>query len=290
MVHTSLMLLQRLLITAVAFVLPFSIAHGSDWAGKGELLSYKVKFGFFNLGYAELAYRPSAEGQGYSIIGKAWSEMPFYMVRDRWSAQGMHSQDMPFETAHFKVDQIENNYRADKELVLKRADDVAIFTNHHAHLPEERVTLLPAMRDYLSALYYIRAEAMVDDLATLELPVIGVDKTYTMRVRHIRTENVHTPWGKREALVLAPEFIPLGEEAAPVAKDKDDYPWLMWVTNDTQRYPVKLQANMKIGKITASLTKVSSAKASKAPQGLPDAGKISPPDPAKAKHINPISD
>jgi hypothetical protein len=77
------------------------------------------------------------------------------------------------------------------------------------------------------------------------------DEFYLLTIHAVRTENVRTPLGEFETLVLEPRM----EKMAPKGMFKRGANVRVWVTRDMARLPVRFQIDFKVGTGVATLVK-----------------------------------
>ncbi len=96
------------------------------------------------------------------------------------------------------------------------------------------------VQDELSMLYLIRLRK-IEVGNEYEFSLIISNKVYNVVVQVLRTEEIKTVLGKTKTIVLR-----------SMPKDV-----LLWITNDEDRIPVRLEINTKIGKLVADLKAMS---------------------------------
>ena len=110
----------------------------------------------------------------------------------------------------------------------------------------ESLDIPPLTHGPLSCLYYLRRMSQLDLGASLFLTIHHDKKNYDVEVNVEAIESISGPWGKEEVtrLLIRMPFrgIFLNEGNIRV-----------WVTNDQDRVPLKMQARMVIGSIEAML-------------------------------------
>ena len=103
-------------------------------------------------------------------------------------------------------------------------------------------------QDSLSALYYLRTVPLPDG-AQFSFPVINEGKNWECVCTVVRREILKTPLGRVRTVVIKPETRYQGI----LQKKGDSY---LWLTDDEHRYPVRLEAKVKIGTVVATLKRV----------------------------------
>ena len=102
------------------------------------------------------------------------------------------------------------------------------------------------VQDALSMLYYYRAFPLEKKGDTLVTDVHTSRKMWTFKVEVLGKEKVKTPAGTFDTIKLLPSVSIKG-------KVQDRGTMTIWITDDERRIPVKIQSEVKIGKINAVL-------------------------------------
>ncbi|MGK5081838.1 DUF3108 domain-containing protein [Bdellovibrionota bacterium FG-1] len=105
----------------------------------------------------------------------------------------------------------------------------------------------PFSQDSLSALYYLRTLPLVDG-GVYSVPVVSEGKSWEAVVTVVRREEMRTPMGRVQCIVLKPETKYQGM----LKKQGDSY---LWLTDDDRRVAVRLEAKVRIGTVVSNLRK-----------------------------------
>ncbi len=108
--------------------------------------------------------------------------------------------------------------------------------------------MVPLSQDSLSALYYLRTLPLRTG-EQVEFPVISEGKTWNARVTVLRREVVDSPMGKVPAIVLRPET----QFQGALQKKGDSS---IWLTDDDRRLILRLEAQVRVGTVVATLKNV----------------------------------
>lgn len=108
--------------------------------------------------------------------------------------------------------------------------------------------ITPFSQDAISILFYTRMIPLQVG-QTVSIPAVAEGKTWEIRTTVLRKEPKSTPLGKRDCYVLKPE---VWREGKPQNKGEV----YLWVTDDENRYPVHLEAKVRIGTVHMSLSNI----------------------------------
>lgn len=218
-----------------------------------EKLEYEVYWGFFKVGKAFLFVEKTVNIDGnltYHIVSMAKSSSwmdNFYSVNDRNEAwmdvKSGHSYGYlkSLREGKFKIDEWVIYDTKDMTFLAEKKDSKGKVTRTEGKIPGY-------VSDILSSLYLVRSKELKPK--TDFLITVNTKRTWDLKIVVHKKENVETPSGKFECIVVEPM---LGEEGIFVPKKGKQL--LVYFTNDNLKIPVMLQAEIFIGSIYAKLVK-----------------------------------
>lgn len=214
----------------------------------GEYLKYRIHYGIINAGIAELSIKEVTErnnrpvyhmiGEGKTVGMAEW----FFRTRDRYESFIDTEAIIPWE---FIRDVDEGGF------VIKRHLKFDQYTNQVTETltkPEKTYSTIRYAQDMLSAFYYARC-IKTDDLEVGEhLPVdMFLDyEDFSFRLQLVAIESIKTRWGK----VRCKKLMPVVQEGR-VFSDQEGL--TLWVTDDENKVPVRLEAALLVGNIKMDL-------------------------------------
>lgn len=215
----------------------------------GEKLEYRVHYGFVNAGYIDLEVKPqpvTVKGRGtYHIDGFGRSRSGFdwmFKVRDHFESFLDTQAILPLQ---FIKNQKEGGYE-DTDFVLFNYKLKKYFSKKGSQeIPLD-------IQDVLSVAYYARTLDVKDKPIGTEflLNVYLDNEIHTLKFRIDGFETLKTDVGKIKTIRVIPEVI-----GGRVFKDKNALK--VWVSNDDNKLPVRLQADILVGSIKVDITKYS---------------------------------
>ncbi|HOI43851.1 MAG TPA: HAD-IIIA family hydrolase, partial [Elusimicrobiales bacterium] len=241
-------LLQHPLAGAGEIILSTS-APAVPWAG--ERLDFDLKWGVMGVGKAHLTARApvmAAGEEAWHLVSEAVSASwidTFFKVRDRndaWLAASDH------RSLGYSKDIREGSWRL-KEWVYF---DYSTMTFRGQRLKKDgdpytvEGALPGRVNDILSALY--AARLMPLEPGSVYTMDVNTRRNWKLDIAVLKREKIRTALGKKKCLVVEPR---VGEEGIFVAKKGKRL--LVWLTDDAQRVPVLLKAEVFIGAVTAEL-------------------------------------
>jgi hypothetical protein len=113
----------------------------------------------------------------------------------------------------------------------------------------EKTLVLPGFtQDALSALYVLRSIPMKAG-DKFNMPVTDAGDVYKVQMQVIAVEPLKTPLGTMNALKIVPLIT--APKGAPPPKGIT-----IWMSDDARRLPLRIEAQLAVGKFTVALTKV----------------------------------
>lgn len=243
---------MALTVWAAAFLRPLPAQQGPLPFGPGEKLRYEVQWRLIPAGEAELSLEHDNNSGWWKAVAKAHSlgyVSNLYKVEDEYTAvfrnptfcsagirKEIHEGDR-----HREVN-IEFNLR--RRLALLRDRDVTGNTPPR----QEQFSIPECVHDILSALYFVRAQPLAVG-QSVEFPLNDGARTHSIRLEVQALEEVQTELGRFQAFRVEPDVF-----SGQLFKQKGRM--FVWFSNDAQRLPVQLRAQIGIGTIVASLASV----------------------------------
>lgn len=212
----------------------------------GEKLSFRLHYGFVDAGKATLEVDPDIKKIGsrecYHVIGTGRSIGAFdwfFKVRDRFESFVDCNAMVPWL---FIRNVEEGSYRKKQR---------AIFHHYKDSVSSEKKTIfLPKhTQDLISAFYYARtidfAAAKPGDV----FPINGYldDEIISLNIKLVGREKLTTDLGVFQCIILRPML-----KEGRVFKEEEDM--TIWVSDDLNRIPVRVQSNIMVGSIKMDLT------------------------------------
>jgi len=232
-------------------ILSFTVLGFSQSAYQdGELLNFKIKYGWFNTSKASLEVKKSElEGkQVYHIIGNGKSVGlldVFFKVRDRYESFITSDEGLPLK---FIRDINEGGYKKHKEL----------FFNHNTHIVEvldfkhdtkNTFKFMPSSQDMLSALYKLRNTIDVETVSKgqeFNINMFFDDENYDFKTKVLGFETIETKFGMVKCIKIRPYVM-----ADRVFEESESLTF--WVSADQNKIPIKIEAELAVGSLTAEL-------------------------------------
>lgn len=223
----------------------------------GEELYFDIKYGMFTASTATLKVKkdyikgkPVRHIQGKGVSSRFLSF--FFKVKDLYETYIDSDQVIPRrfirkinEGGHTKNIQIDFDHDKQKALVHdKKRNTKRIFDIHEN------------IQDMVSSFYYFRNNADFSKTIkgdTQEITMFFDNENYPFKLKYLGKEKITTELGTFNCVKLRPIV-----QADRIFKEEESLTF--WVTNDLNRIPIRIKADILIGSIRADLSKYKNLK------------------------------
>ncbi len=217
----------------------------------GEWLKFRIHYGIFNASYATLHLTSdNLNGKSvYHVTGKGQTTglaRLFFKVDDTYESYFGKDNGQPYRFIR-KID--EGGYTKDIEINFD-------YPKREAELHDKKAKkkmdfeIEPGIQDLISGFYYLRDYYEVSDLRkgeSIELDMLyDDDGIFKFRLKYLGKEIIKTKFGKVECLKFRP-YVQNGR----VFKEQESLS--LWVSNDMNKIPIRIEADLRVGSIKADL-------------------------------------
>lgn len=215
----------------------------------GEVLEYRLHYGFIDAGEARIEVHPKTEtylGRTcYRVTGTGRSigtfDM-FFKVRDKYESVIDSQAIVPWRFIR-NVD--EGGYKINQNVYFNHFNNTAKSEKSVMNTPEH-------LQDLISAFYYARtidfSQIKTGDIVPIQAWLD--DEVIPLNVRFIGRQKVKTRLGTFRCIALRPML-----QQGRVFKDNEDM--TIWVTDDENKIPIRLEAKIMVGSVKMDLKKFS---------------------------------
>lgn len=226
-----------------------NVNNGSFTAG--EWFQFRIHYGFLNASYATLTLDETVlngkevyhvKGYGRTTGLARW----FFKVEDNYESYFDKKDIKPYKFIR-KID--EGGYTKDLEIDFDHKNNKAIVTDHK-HNKENVLDTPDNIQDLLSAFYYLRNHYDINtvkkgDEITLDL-LFEEDETFKFKLKYLGKVITNTKFGKVKCLKFRP-YVQSGR----IFKEEESL--TLWVSDDENKVPIRIQADLMIGSLKADL-------------------------------------
>ena len=260
---TIKLIVKRLLLSVVFFgfmIIPinsnsqiiqeqFEISNTSAFK-TGEWLQYRLHYGFLNACYASLTLRNDTINGRPVIHAKGYGRTSglarlFFRVEDYYESYFFRKNNQPIRFIR-NID--EGGYTKNKIVNFNQKNKTA-YVNDIKNNKQSIYSIKTNTQDIVSSLYYFRNHLPLRDLVPNEVfkaDVFFDDESTNFSLKYIGVEVLETQFGNIECL----KFKPLVQKGR-VFKTEESV--TLWVSNDLNKIPIRVQADIAIGSIKCDL-------------------------------------
>jgi hypothetical protein len=245
------------LITIILFCSIATLTAQERAYGDGEWFKFRIHYGLLTAGYATLEVNSEnlngkdvfhVKGAGKTVGVSKW----FFKVEDDYQTYIDSEKDIPYrfirkinEGGHTKDIQIDFNHITNKALIFNKK-----------HNTKKELTFNEDAQDMVSAFYYLRNKLDTENIVVgqhVDMTMFFDGENYKFRLKFLGRETLSTSFGKVSCLIFRP-FVQSGR----VFKESESL--TVWVSDDKNRMPLLIKADLAVGSIKATLTQFKGLK------------------------------
>ena len=216
----------------------------------GEWFQLRLHYGPFNASYASFSLERDtinsipvfhAKGFGETTGLARW----FFKVEDYYESYFDESSGVPYK---FIRNISEGGYTKNIEIEFDHNSNTAIVTDKKRGKVNEFSTK-KGVQDLISSFYYLRnfyPENKLPINSSFDINMFFDNENYVFKLKYLGKEVIQSKFGKINCL----KFRPL-VQSGRVFEEQESV--TLWVSDDKNRIPVRLQADILVGSIKADL-------------------------------------
>ncbi|WP_459210096.1 DUF3108 domain-containing protein [Aquimarina rhabdastrellae] len=216
----------------------------------GEWFKFRIHYGVFTASYATLEVKEEVLNNTpvYHVVGIGKSSgflSLFFKVEDYYETYIDKEVVKPYRFIR-KIN--EGGYTKDIEINFDHQKKEA-FVFNKKHNTKKSFSTQEKVQDMMSAFYYLRNNIDVSNLKTGDEKIINMffdSENYKFKLKFLGREVIKTKMGKIACLKFRPYV-----QADRVFKEEESL--TVWVSDDDNRMPVKIKADILVGSIDADL-------------------------------------
>ncbi len=242
---------KTLLIIATFLLFQVSFTQEESAFESGEWFRFKMSYGgWFKAGNATLTVK-DYEYKGkpsYHVIGKGWTTGTikwFFKVKDRYESFIDKTTGVPYK---FIRNINEGGHTKNIEIEFDHINNKA-----HVHNKKEKkkkvIDTKPNIQDMVSTYYYLRNSIDIENLKKgdeITVDMFFDEENYGFKLKYLGKETIKTQFGKVKSLKFRPYVM-----AGRVFKEEESL--TLWVSNDQNKIPLRIKADLAVGSLRADL-------------------------------------
>jgi hypothetical protein len=238
-------ILFLLLIVTVSFDSPQEDAYDV-----GEWFKFRIHYGFVNAGYATMEVKDAVvkNKKTFHVVGKGYTtgmSRFFFKVDDVYESYIDKESGNPLQYVR-KIN--EGGYIKNQEGFFNQSAN-SILVKDYKNRNEKTFVIPKNTQDILSAFYYLRNYPNIDKISPGESVLIDMfidDETTKFKLKFVGREDITTKFGVVSCMIFKPLV-----QSGRVFKEKESL--TVWISDDTNRLPIRIKADLAVGSIKADL-------------------------------------
>ncbi len=216
----------------------------------GEWFKFRIHYGPFNASYATIGVNETNlnNKKVYHIVGKGKSTgllHLFFKVDDNYESYVDKRTGLPYRFIR-KID--EGGHTKDLQIEFDQDNNKAVVFDKK-HNENKTYSTEKNVHDMLSAFYFVRNDINPSSLNIgdeLHLNMFFDKENHDFKLKFLGKEVLSTKFGKIATLKFRP-FVMAGR----VFKEQESLTF--WISDDKNKIPVKIQAELAVGSLAADL-------------------------------------
>lgn len=235
----------------IFFLISLSTTFAQSAYQAGEDLKFKIKYGWFKASEATLKVKKAKVNNKEVLFvdgfGKSTGLLDiFFKVRDEYKSYIDPETDLPQMFVR-KIN--EGGHTKDKKLVFDH-DSNSVKVYDRKYNTSNSFSFKEGSQDMISVLYYLRNTIDRRNIKTgdvIEVNLFFDEENFPFQVKFLGREKISTDFGEIPTLKFRPYVM-----AGRVFKEKESL--TMWISDDENKIPIKIEAKLAVGSLTARLT------------------------------------
>src|SRR5690606_18604256 len=241
---------KKYLLIISVLILQVSFAQESAF-DTGEWFKFKMSYSkWLKAGNATLVVQDGKVNgkEVYHVVGKGWTTGMikwFFKVDDRYETYIDKKTNIPYKFIR-KID--EGGYTKDIEIDFDQVNHKA-YNHDKKHNVKTVFDTKPNIQDMVSTFYYLRNRINVDNIKVgdeFRVDMFFDEEIYGFKLKYLGEEIIQTDFGRISTLKFRPSVM-----AGRVFKQEESL--TLWVSNDKNKIPLRIKADLRIGSLRADL-------------------------------------
>ena len=216
----------------------------------GEWFKFRIHYGFINAGYATLEVKDATinNKKAFHVVGKGYTtgmSRFFFKVDDLYESYIDKDSGNPHQFVR-KIN--EGGYTKNQEGFFNQSSN-RILVKDYKNKNEKTFVIPKNTQDILSAFYYLRNYPNIDKInpgETIAIDMFFDDETTKFKLKFIGRGDITTKFGVVSTMIFRPLV-----QSGRVFKEQESL--TVWISDDDNRLPVRIKAELAVGSIKADL-------------------------------------
>ncbi|MGE5944050.1 MAG: DUF3108 domain-containing protein [Flavobacteriales bacterium] len=242
--------MKKYLLIICLSIMQVSLAQESAF-DTGEWFKFKMSYSnWLKAGSATITVKDDKINgkEVYHVVGKGWTSGMikwFFKVDDRYESYFDKKTIVPYKFIR-NID--EGGYTKDIEIDFDQVNNKA-YNYDKKNKVKTVFDTKPNIQDMVSTFYYLRNHIDVKNIKIgdeVKVDMFFDEEIYGFKLKYLGEETIQTDFGKVNALKFRPSVM-----AGRVVKEEESL--TLWVSNDKNKIPLRIKADLRIGSLRADL-------------------------------------
>lgn len=242
--------MKKIILLSLLILTTSFDSHADDSYNVGEWFKFRIHYGFVNAGYATLEVKDATinNTKVFHVVGKGYTtglSRFFFKVADTYESYIDKKTGNPYQFVR-KID--EGGYTKDQEGFFNQSAN-EIKVKDYKRKTEKTFVIPKNTQDILSAFYYLRNYPTIDKIKPGEFIAIDMffdEETTKFKLKFIGRQDITTKFGVVSSMVFRPLV-----QSGRVFKEQESV--TVWVSDDENRLPIRIKADLAVGSLKADL-------------------------------------
>ncbi len=244
--------MKKIFLILLLIPLTYSVSAQDEHSAfdSGEWFKFRIHYGWFTASYATLEVKDEVlNGMPvHHIIGEGKSSgvlSLFFKVEDLYETYIDKKEVRPYKFIR-KIN--EGGHTKDIEINFDHQTKQALV-NNKKYKTKETFPIKPGVQDMMSSFYYLRNNIKTSSLKKGDEQFVTMffdNENYRFKLKFLGREVINTKMGKIACLKFRPYV-----QADRIFKEEESM--TVWVSDDDNRMPVRIKADILVGSIKADL-------------------------------------
>ncbi|MFL9829912.1 DUF3108 domain-containing protein [Flavobacterium sp. ARAG 55.4] len=242
---------MKKIILLILLILTTGFDSQNDHAyGVGEWFKFRIHYGFVNAGYATLEVKEATidNKKVFHVVGKGYTtgvSKFFFKVVDVYESYIDKESGNPYQ---FVRNINEGGYTKNQEGFFNQSSN-RVTVKDYKRKTEKTFVVPKNTQDILSTFYYLRNYPTIDKIKpgeSIEIDMFFDDETTKFKLKFVGRQDITTKFGVVPSMVFKPLV-----QSGRVFKEKESL--TVWVSDDQNRLPLRIKADLAVGSLKADL-------------------------------------
>lgn len=224
----------------------------------GEFFKFKINYsGFLNAGYATLELTEATYNNKQVYYAKGFGANTglskiFFKVEDHYQSYFDKETGKPYMAVR---NISEGSYKRNQRAYFNHYTNT-VFLKDIGRNKEQKIDVPAGVQDVVSMFYYLRSHKDIDKIKenqTIDVDMFFDDEIIKFKLKFLGRETIKTKFGNISAMIFRPMVL-----AGRVFKEQESL--TVWISDDKNKVPLKIKADLVVGSINADLAEYKGLK------------------------------